>query len=837
MKYIITFLLLGILIILSSSIVLGQSLFNPTSIWNFDETGFPLIAKDSKGLLNLTLNTAILRMQTGKLNNALRVNNSGSNVAINSTNVPNNLILDKNPFTIAFWINASNGDGGTGYILLGSQGNTATRWSIGTMSGNNNVSFNTNSVTTLTSPNTTLSGSYNRVVFVREGTGSNQFKVYLNNINVRNTTLSNNFSDNTDTFRINSANGGSTGFNLDDVRIYNNYAWTTSDVNTDWNSGNGMAINSLIVNLNTPADTSFQLNESILFNASANFASGTINGLRNATLYLYKGNTLFNQTTINMTGSINNSLFYVSGFTVDNYKWNVRFCANDSTDTYCFAGTNNFTFTSGKFTEEFENTLIEGQSTGVNLNITIDGIDQNILALLIWNNTQTIPTKNIINSTRIRFTSNFVVPVGIGNSTGVNISHHWRFYLSDNSLNDTTTSKEQTVYSLGFDNCTTFSSLLFNYTMYDEDTLDLVNGTIEVSLSATSLADTSQITNFSNAYNNTNNALICISSIASGFKIDSQARYTASNYVVEFQNIQNSTLSASNFPQHIRLFPLLSSRSQEFLVTFKDTNFAPVKDALITITRKYVGEGLFRTIEAPLTNADGQVLSHMVLGDVIYTIIVLKNGVLLGTFDNIVPFCNNVATGDCSINLNAFTTGTRPTNFNTFRNLSYNIIFNKTARTITSTFNTLDGSVATVNLTGTLFDNRGNTTACSTALTTSSGSIICTIPASIGNSTIRAILYKDGQYVTSGLFSLTDDTETGFGSTGLLMMVILYITVPLMMISSGAGIVIGAILGLIFAGLLNLYTGGGIIGIGSALIWFIIAGVIILWKINDRRGS
>lgn len=575
------------------------------------------------------------------------------------------------------------------------------------------------------------------------------------------------------------------------------------------------------------------------FNFTSNISSPT-NTLKNATLQVWFNNgTIFNMTNITISGNTNNTSFSLYNVSLGQYKWNVLGCNINNT---CANAPTNLTFSSGLFTEEFSYMLLEGQNAGINLSITFTGIDNSLLALLNWNNTISVPSKNIINSTTIKFVSNFVVPVGTGNSSGVNITHFWRFYLPDGSLNDTTPNQIQNVFSLGFDNCATFSNLLFNYTLYDEDTTLLINGTtlngtIEVDLDAISLADTSQVTNFSRTYNQTNNARVCISSIASGFRIDSQVRYTANGYVVEFHNIQNASLSASNFPQHIRLFPLLASRSQEFLVTFKDTNFAPVRDALITITRKYVGEGLFRSVESPLTNADGQALTHMVLGDVIYTIVVSKNGKNLGTFDNIVPFCNNVATGDCTINLNAFTTGTSPTNFNTFRNLSYNIEFNKTARTITSIFLTLDGSVSTINLTGTLFDNRGNTTACSTALTTSSGTIICTIPASIGNSTIRAVLYKDGAFVTSGLFSLTDDEETGFGSTGLLIGAILFITIPLMMISSGAGIVVGSILGLIFIGLLNLYTGGGIIGVGSALIWFIIAGVIILWKINDRRGS
>ncbi len=101
---------------------------SPTSYWKFNENGFPLVANDSKVNLNFTLNNTISIMQIGKLGNAIRVNNSASKVAVNSTPIPNNLILDSNPFTIAFWINGSNGDGGNGFVVLGGTANTLNRW-------------------------------------------------------------------------------------------------------------------------------------------------------------------------------------------------------------------------------------------------------------------------------------------------------------------------------------------------------------------------------------------------------------------------------------------------------------------------------------------------------------------------------------------------------------------------------------------------------------------------------------------------------------------------------------------------------------------------------------
>jgi hypothetical protein len=60
-------------------------------------------------------------------------------------------------------------------------------------------------------------------------------------------------------------------------------------------------------------------------------------------------------------------------------------------------------------------------------------------------------------------------------------------------------------------------------------------------------------------------------------------------------------------------------------------------------------------------------------------------------------------------------------------------------------------------------------------------------------------------------------------------------TLPLILITTGPGMIIGAVLGLIFATLLNLFNTNNIIGVGSTIMWFIIAGGIIAWKASKRE--
>ena len=41
-------------------------------------------------------------------------------------------------------------------------------------------------------------------------------------------------------------------------------------------------------------------------------------------------------------------------------------------------------------------------------------------------------------------------------------------------------------------------------------------------------------------------------------------------------------------------------------------------------------------------------------------------------------------------------------------------------------------------------------------------------------------------------------------------------------------------IGLVMAALLNIYEGGGVVGVVATILWAILAGGIIIWKISKR---
>ena len=128
--------------------------------------------------------------------------------------------------------------------------------------------------------------------------------------------------------------------------------------------------------------------------------------------------------------------------------------------------------------------------------------------------------------------------------------------------------------------------------------------------------------------------------------------YDTDDHVHEFNYIQNMILDfSSNVPRDIKLYDLLDSQSQSFLITFKDNVFLPVDGAIIEIMRFYTDQGQYISVEDALTNEQGQTIGHFVEEDALYSFIIKKEGVILATFDDTLALCPELP---CQINLNQF---------------------------------------------------------------------------------------------------------------------------------------------------------------------------------------
>ena len=528
-------------------------------------------------------------------------------------------------------------------------------------------------------------------------------------------------------------------------------------------------------------------------------------------------------------------------FAVDNQQ-NLTFYANDS---FGNEGSNftEWVYIIKEISETFSNSTLEGNTETFTINITINSTTYtNSRASLVYNGTSNTGTKTGSGDSLL-FTRDLIIP---NVDAQTNLTFYWEIVLNngtDSPFNSTF--HNQTVDVLTVDNCTTNTNVLYNFTIVDEKSQMFLNPTNQntsgkLNLQIFTLNRNIEVINFTKFYNKTNPFLVCLSTNLSktNYSIDAEIEYSADSYAKEFYHIQNDTLNRQDLNTNITLFDLDSTNAQEFKITFKDETFLGVVDALIQIQRKYIDEGVFKTVEIPKTDFAGATVANLELNDVKYTFIVLKNGKLLATFADKIAVCNNAAIDDCEINLDSFSSSTGSGDFTQLDDFTFTLDYNRTSRVITSIFTVPSGSLSTVALNATLFDGLGNRSVCDDILTSSSGTLTCTVPSTFGNGSVVVTIEKDGVEVGGGITSLAQSSVDIYGSNLAFLSIFILLTLIGIGISSSPMVTgLFLTLGLILNIRLNLMDTGinSFIGAGATILWLFIAVLIFLIK-GQKRG-
>lgn len=807
---------------------------NVQSYWKFDETG-GLTASDSVDGDNdgNLLNMSGSEWTTGALNNAIDFDGTDDVIAFDFTTADWNW----DNFSVSLWVKVDNQAGtrqifardptGGGYCdLISDTGTTNFRFAI------NNVSH-----TGTATGGDIFDNAWHHIVITRDVVTRNMTLYVDGSVNASTTTnvpYNTISGDNRIGPHIGSFLGTSrqlTGL-IDEMAVFTRVL-NGSEVIELYNSGTPLAYGNQDITLNNPDDASDQLSN-VTFNITVAVTGGA--NFTNMTLYL---NSTLNETQT-ITGTSNTTLFYKLFSYDTTHSWYVRVCD----DSVLCSNSTTRTFTSKKMTFDtikYTASTLEGNTETFYLNITVDTGLAVSTATLHYNNTNYAGTLDTSLSPIIQISRELVVPDILAKS---NITFYWNVTLDDSSEFQSN-STNQTVDIIAIDNCTSYTIPLFNFTLVDEELktqldANATNSTFEVDINLYSSDRTSNLLNYSTTFNETNPGRICLSrGINEGitYSLDGQVRYEADGYAAEFYHFQNHTVSNTTLNQNISLYDLDLDDSTEFLITYKGADLLPVSDALIQITRKYVGDGVFRTVEIPKTDLDGQAIAHLDLDSVIYTIIISKNGEVLSTYENVAVVCQDETIGDCNINLKAAATTTDFQNFEESEGLDYTISFDETLRRITFVFTTSDGGTKVVNLTSIKYDAFSNTTVCSDQLTTSAGTLTCDIPISYGNVTVVTTVTSDGSLALTRTYTIDPTAGDIFGSMGLVLLLILLMTIPFMFAANKIGVLIGAIIGLLAAGLLLIVDTGSSLGDAAPLLWFVIAIGIVIWKISKTEDG
>jgi len=271
-----------------------------------------------------------------------------------------------------------------------------------------------------------------------------------------------------------------------------------------------------------------------------------------------------------------------------------------------------------------------------------------------FNNTEYPMSYYNSSSNTIHYTSSYTAPYL---STSQNFSINSTAIISNGVYNRSISIDQlnTTIYNLEIDNCTTGTVELYNLTVVDEETqVILPNASVVIAINVYDSTRSLLLINYSKLFQKINPITICMNTNVSDgttYSLDAIIRYRDAGNANEYYNLVNQPLTNETTSQKIILYDLNLSDSTEFQLTFTGSDFLPIENALVYVNRQYISENKFKTVELPKTDYNGQTILHMVRNDIIYNIKIIKDGEVLGNFENIVAFCDDYTIGNCKIEL------------------------------------------------------------------------------------------------------------------------------------------------------------------------------------------
>ena len=185
---------------------------------------------------------------SGRRNNGTLTNGptysslNGGSIVFDGTNdtviIPasDNLGFETQNFTIEVWVYLNSVGTNMGIV---SKGPSSTSGWLVRMNGSN-VMFVQNTSANLTSTTALLVNTWYHVAVVREGTGTNQTKLYINGVNEDTSTLTNNFSTTLNTY-VGSNRGSGVFLNgyVSNFRLYKGKGLTSLEIKQNFNALRG----------------------------------------------------------------------------------------------------------------------------------------------------------------------------------------------------------------------------------------------------------------------------------------------------------------------------------------------------------------------------------------------------------------------------------------------------------------------------------------------------------------------------------------------------------------------------------------------------------------------
>lgn len=435
---------------------------------------------------------------------------------------------------------------------------------------------------------------------------------------------------------------------LDEIGIWNR-TLTGAEILELYNSGSGLTFQGTAASATYNITLISPLNISTITTTEENFTSNfTISGdntynytWKNATFsFWFSNGTLFNSTSISLLSeNQTNYTLLIGNLILGNYFWNTyAYYGNATFSNFTSSLNGNFSFFVGASLSNttYLNETYETASETFVFNVRLLEGSQLSTVQLVYNGTNhTI--SNISNvEDDYTFTKTIDLPANQIALTNQTNNFFLRFTYEGSATQELTT-LYQNVSFINLQTCdATYNTKSLNFTILKESDNSKINASENAVDFSTSFnywlgsGSTFKNYSFSTLNNNTNSDFqFCIFPIDYGITTNMNLLYDSVDFSEReyFLNEANLTNELSN----ISLYLLNDSSAVKFTITVKrGTSFLP--DAYITVSKFFVGEGVYKTISIRKTDDSGKFVEYLEL-DRDYRFYIILDGDLLGAID------------------------------------------------------------------------------------------------------------------------------------------------------------------------------------------------------------
>jgi len=408
------------------------------------------------------------------------------------------------------------------------------------------------------------------------------------------------------------------------------------------------------------------------------------------------------------------------------------------------------------------------------------------------------------------------------------------FYITIDEVTYNPSTNNQTIYDLVFAICGGVTNdTLLNIYLKNELTKAALTGDIEVSIDIISKSSGLTVETLNNNFENTTSGSVCFSPNSSYdlYYLDAEIRYVSDGYAPEFYFIQKADMG--DYPANLSLYDLNLNSSTEFLIKYQDDSLITVEGAVIQLMRKYISEDAYEVVEAPLTSNIGTAIVHIDLDTNLYKAIVVKDGVILDVFDNLVFNCENELSGICTENLFGEIDPQNSVDMDVINDFSY--LITSVNNTVTTTFSIPSGTPAITNIVLKQKDTFGNNYLCNQTITSSAGSIDCTYNDTIGDSMLYLYIYKNGELRAYSSYFITEAGAVDWLGNNFFIVFILLLSIVGMAMASPEWMIINSVATMVLCGGIWLLAGLDFVAGLGTLIWLLVSAVILIFKISKQE--